>query len=300
MKKFFFMLISLLWGLFIWNLVLADRFEDELERSIQEEEETFMRISGNYEVTDFRDFIIYVWTDILFPIVVIIGVIIATIWFYKLMFKSEEDEIKKWTNYLIWGTVGVIIMSSATFIGNTLVGSEWTELADFDWIEAAELLYEEIFYPFFVLALYLIVWILFIILLIHSFKFVATQDEEITKHSKNIIIWNIIGIIAIVFSHEIVSLIYWSDVSTASQVGDIGGWILEEDNVDFVATVINWVFSILALLLVAIIIYQAYLLLVKPDDEETTKKLKRNFLYVLVGILIIWWGYLLANFLVID
>ncbi len=42
------------------------------------------------------------------------------------------------------------------------------------------------------------------------------------------------------------------------------------------------------------------MLLTNPTNEDTIKKLKKNIVYVLIGILVIGAGYLLTNFFIVN
>ncbi|MEI8091044.1 MAG: hypothetical protein WCG98_02065 [bacterium] len=54
--------------------------------------------------------------DILVPLIVVIGILISLIGFYKIMFSAEEKATTEGTNYIIYGLLGIIVIMSAKFI----------------------------------------------------------------------------------------------------------------------------------------------------------------------------------------
>ena len=58
--------------------------------------------------------------NVLVPLIIIIGILIAIIGFYKLMFSTDDKAVSEGTKYVIFGVVGIIVIVSARFIGNTI------------------------------------------------------------------------------------------------------------------------------------------------------------------------------------
>ncbi|UFX83082.1 hypothetical protein [Candidatus Absconditicoccus praedator] len=246
-------------------------------------------------------FIVNLASNIFMPIMIMIGLVIAIIGFYKVMFTESDEDKTRGANYIIWGTVGIIVMTSATYITHSLVGETGSGL-ETEGISLAESIYSNIVFPFFQIFAYLVVGILFIVLLINAFKLLTTNQEEVGKSAKTIVVRNIIGILMIISSSEIVRIIYGTHTEqrNTGNLGDIGTGILADRNIEFITNIINWGLSFVAFIILIIIIYQSYLLLVKPEDEETVKKLRKNFVYVFIGSAIIGGGFLLTNFLIIN
>ncbi len=252
-----------------------------------------------------RDFIINIWKKIVMPIVIVIWLLIAFIGFYKLFFSDKEDERKKWLNFFIWWTIWVILMVSAWFLTFTLVGHQWTvwiigSNTNFDPATIAGRLYDNILRKFFTLAMYIVIVILFIILIVNLIKFISNPDkDDVQKHAKTIIIWNIIWIIVIIFSKNIVNMFYKKFNAGAH---DLWQWwpILESKNIWWLYTVLNYVLGFIAFIITVFIIYQAFLLVTKPDDDNTYKNLKKYFVYAILWVLLIGWVYIIANFFIIK
>lgn len=258
------------------------------------------RASSISNWSDIQNLLIGIWTEIIIPILIIIWLLLAFVGFYRLMFSEKEEERKKWVNFFIWGTAGVILMISAKFIINILAWDIFPAWWNYDPVTIANNLYTEIIRKFFTLAMYLVIGILFIILLINLIKFISNPDkEEIKKNAKTIIIWNSIWILLIISSKNIISSFYSKIEGSVSSLWSQAP-ILEQKTFPWLYTILNYFLGFIAFAITIFIIYQAFQLLLKPDDEGTYKNLRKYFVYSLLGIIIIWWVYLIANFFIIK
>ncbi len=250
------------------------------------------------------------WKKVIMPIVLVIWLLLGIIAIYKLMFSEDEAERKKAIWYFTYGVVGILVMFSALFIVKSLVWTEgltgiiWEDVIKWaTWWEVATNMYATILKPFVSIFMYLMIWILFLMLLLSAIKILSVPDkEETTTSAKTIIIWNIFGILVILSASSIVKLVYWWTInSTANDLGSVStnAGALNTKDISWLHNIINYFVGFLALLITVFIIYQAYKLLIKPDDEETLNALKRNFVYVLLGLLIIGWVYLIVNFIIV-
>ena len=246
-----------------------------------------------------------VWKRIMIPIIVTIWLLLWFIAFYKLKFSDKAEEQSKALNYIIWWTIWVIIMVSSSFITLKLVSHEWILISK-TWTEQAVNLYEQIIFPFLKLAMFIVVWILFVILLIHSFNFIISTSEDVKKHSQTIIIWNIIWILVILGATNLVELVYWTKTFEKFQIQPTTLWDIWEGifkktwAISLIHTFINYFVSFVAFIVLVIIIYQAYLLLFEPENENNVKILKRNLVYIFLGMLFIVAWYLITNFVIIK
>lgn len=288
---FVFMPLQTVFSSNAWTKVISQIWEDK---------------SWDLSATSIKDFISNIATKAVMPIMIFVWLLIAFLGFYKLSFSDKEDDRKRWTNYVLWGTIGVVIMSSAWFLVHNLVwGSWWRWLLWVAWWQSdpawiARALYKNVLKKFFVLAMYLVVWILFVVLLINLIRFLGSWDkEDVKKHSKTIVVRNSMWIILILFARNLIEMFYWKFGSWASSLWD--GWaILQTKNLSWIATVVNYVLWFLAFIITWFIIYQAFLLLTKPDDEATYKSLKRYFVYAILWVFLIWWVYIIANFFIVQ
>lgn len=260
-----------------------------------------------------RDFLISIAKQIMMPLAIVVGLVMWFIAFYKLIFSDKEADMRdkaKW--YFIWGVVGVIVMVSAVFLQWQIISETWeiesgTAVISKEWLDSpakmAVGLYDKIISNFVWLFMYIAVWILFMLLLLSIIRIVTKwHKEEITKHASRMIVWNIIGIVTIITATNIVQLIYWKSTESAKLTGSLKGddWILFDKELSWVHEIVNYFLSFLWIIITAFIIYQAFLLLVKPEDEATMKALRKNFVFVILGIWLMWWVYILSNFLIVK
>jgi len=306
MKKILLAIVMFFWAFFSYNFsVLAvDQDIKDVLPEVAENRAGDIWV-WNESAQGVRDFMLNIWKKIILPIVVVIWLLIAFLWFYKLVFSDKEDERKKWLNFFIWGTLWVILMVTAWFITYALVWNTWTigiiwSNTNFDPATIADRLYNNILHKFFVLIMYLVILILFIVLVINLIKFMSSPDkEDVSKNSKTIMIWNTIWIIIIIFAKNIIEMFYRKVNTWASNLGQQAP-ILESKNIGWLYTVLNYFLWFIAFAITIFIIYQAFLLLTKPDDEQTYKSLKRYFVYAVLWVFLIWWVYLIANFFIIK
>lgn len=243
--------------------------------------------------------------NIMMPIVIAIWILFAFIGFYKLIFSDKEDERKKWLNFVVYWVIWIVLMASTWFIINNLVWSAWTSWimwsnTNFDPATIANNLYANIIKKFFTLAMYFVIGILFIILIINVIKFISSWDkEDVVKHSKTIIVWNSLWIIIIIFAQNIINMFYSKVSNWAISLWQQQG-VLENKNLWWLYTVLNYFLGFVAFIITVFIIYQAMQLLLKPDDDATYKNLKKYFVYSIIWVLLIWWVYLIANFFIIK
>lgn len=266
-----------------------------------------------------RDFIGYVMIKVLIPVVVWGGIFLAIIGFYKLLTTDDEKEQKKWYNYITRGIVGIMIMLSAGYVVNQLVGSTWEQgilgglgKAPSGAMLAADV-YVKILFPFLKMFIFFVLGILFIIAIINAYKYLFNPDKGVQGKSLSILIYTVMGCLVIILAKSIVELVYgpYADVVNSSVVawgtdlGGIGKGVLNDPKTQFEAqgwvyTVINWILGLTTLIVVIIIIVQGYSLLTNPTDEDQIKKIKTNMGYIFIGILIIGAGYLITNFVIVT
>lgn len=171
----------------------------------------------------------------------------AIIGFYEIMSADKDDAQKKGFAYVLWGVVGIIVMLSASFIASRLIGSGG--VLDFNGFFqgniAAWKLYSLIIFPFLKMIMFVVIGVLFLILLLHMYRFVISPDDKIKEHAKTIIIWNTIGILTIIFSKSLVETIYGKEAEVvnpfATSLADIGSGILADKSFAWLYVVLNWV-----------------------------------------------------------
>ncbi len=300
MKKIVLYLLFIMLSIFTsWFSYGSDSPRDILDDVVEN------RAWSDFDSSSVWGFMKDVAWGIIMPIIIVIWLIIAFIWFYKIAFSDKEDDRKIGINYTLWWTIWVIVMTSAWFLVNSLVWDTWSmwilwSQQSKDPASIAAALYSDIIKNFFILAMYFVVWILFIILIINLIKFTSSWDkEDVKKHAKTIVVWNSIWIVFIMFAKNIVEMFYSQVQSWSTSLWDQEA-ILASRDIWWLSTVLNYLLWFIAFILTAFIIYQSFLLLMKPDDESTYKNLKKYFLYAILWVLLIWGVYIIANFFIIN
>ena len=304
---------SLLWGSIVgpgndtrsgtFEIVQADRFDLALSKSIQ-------TISQNLEAAEWakgvqwvQNFLYNKIMNVLVPLIVIIGILSAILWFYKIMFSSEDAATKEWVNYIIYWVIGIIVIMSAKFIGQNIFDLLNPQGGQIQWYTIASGLYDKVIYPFIKFAIYLVLGAMFIILISRVITFLFGSDTDAQKKAWTLIWWNIVSMLIIIWAKQIVEAIYGKQdqvVRDITNLGDIGSWILADRNIPILYQVINYALGIASLVILVIIIIQTIQLLTKPDDPAQIKSIKNSLLYMLIGILILGAGYLIVNFAIIN
>lgn len=283
----------------------AGRFDSVLDRSIEP-------LQGNIDAAQLErwprgivNFIISNTLDLVVPILIIVAVLTAMLGFYKMFFSDSDDEIKKWTNYILRGIVGIVVMMSANYITTVLLNSvlQGGDIDAFSGVNAIQVVYDQIVFPMLKMLIYVILGVLFLLLVVRVTKFILTPSEEIRKQSMTIIVWSVVAMFIILWSTEIVEFVYGKKDEILNQnaqnLGDIGTGLLT-NNIPIIYQIINWVLGLTAFAIVAIIIFQSYKLLVNPDSEDNLASIKKSILYAVLGILIIGSWYVITNFLIIN
>lgn len=152
--------------------------------------------------------------------------------------------------------------------------------------------------------MFVVIGVLFLILILHMYRFLMNPDEKIKQHARVIMVRNAMGILMIIFAKSLAETIYGrqEDVinPSATSLADIGTGILADKSFAWIYVVLNRVMGIIGFVVIAFIVVEAVDLLRKPTDEKQMEKLKRNFMYIIIGILIIGTAYVVTNFVVLQ
>ncbi len=277
--------------------------------------------SGVTGAQGISDFVVKLITKVIIPILALLGIVFAIIGFFKIMATSDEEELKKGWNFILWWIIGTIIMVSAAWIVIQLVGEDgsgWiigSIIADGDKPSGAKIisdLYSKIFYPFIRLVLNIIIWVMFLFAVSQWFKYLFSGDDEAQKQAVAILTYTVVWILIIILAKTLVELTYGKYAAITSgdalqvkpwwsvDLGKIGDWVFEKPEPTLLYTIINRVLALWTFFVTVIIIYIGYLILVNPTDEEQQTKLKNAITRGLAGILVIGAAYLLANFVIIN
>lgn len=154
------------------------------------------------------------------------------------------------------------------------------------------------------MVMFLVIGVLFLILVVHMFRFMISPDDKIKEHAKTIILWNAIGILTIIFSKSLAETIYGKQADVinpnATSLANIGTGILADKSFARLYVVLNRVMGLVGFIVLILIILEAIDLLRNPTDEKQIEKIKRNFLYIIIGIMIIGTAYVITNFVILQ
>jgi len=291
-----------------FEVVKSLRFDIAINKSIEKIQWNLDSAEPTQWAQGVQNFVFEKVMSILVPLVIIIGVLISIIWFYKIFFSSEDTAVKDWTKFVIYWVIWIILIMSARYIWTTIYSDifmSWTAwLTDINGVDIARSVYDKIAFPFIKFAIYLVLGGMFVVLASRVFTFLFGTEEDAKKKAWTIIGRNILAMLIIIWAKQIVEAIYWKYNSVVnkgiSNIWDIWSWILADKTIPIIYQVINRVLWLTSLVILIIVIFQTVQLLMKPDDPNQIKKMKNTLLYIFIWILIIWAWYLIANFLVIN
>lgn len=234
---------------------------------------------------------------------------VAFFWAYKIMSSEKEETTKQWIRLVLFWVIWVIIMVSASFIANLLVGNWgdiiWKEFkgGDPDWVEFAQNIYEKLVFPFIKIALYLVVGFLFFVTVAKTITYATSTDESAKKKAWWVIIWCAVWVLIVLWAKQLVEAIM-GEQSTVMQgkvwVDEMWNKILEFESIPLIAQVVNWVLWITTFIILVLIVVQAYKMFTKPDDPKNRESLKKTILYIIIWVLVIGAAYVISNVLVIN
>lgn len=325
----FSVILTIVWlyNFSIFSVVLADDPETPVDRAIIYQKwldesmgdsditKSDMRIDAVNEWIWWEMFNKQINTLIVFVIdaFIVIGIAVAFFGWYKIMVSDKEETMKDGMKLVIFWVLWIIIMVSARFLANSLVwdsgiipdSEAWKDGKNLVWIELADNLYHTIMFPFIKIALYLVVWVLFFMMVAKIVTFVTSTDEAAKKKAWWLIIWTVVWILIIMWAKQVVEAIMWKQkevikTTAVNYVGDMWTTITDVWSIPLISQIINWVMWLTMFAVVILIIIQAYRMFAKPDDPKNRETLKKTILYVLIGVLVIWAAYVIANVLVIN
>lgn len=287
-----------------FEVVQADRFDLALSKSIESISKNLEAAEGAKGTQWVQNFLYNKIMNVLVPLVIILGILSAILWFYKLMFSSDDKATGEWTRYIIFWVIGIILIMSAKFIGQNVFSLLATpESGTIKWYEIASWLYDKILYPFIKLAIYLVLGGMFIILISRVITFLFGSDSDAQKKAWTLIGWNVIAMLVIIWAKQIVQAIYGKQadvVKDITNLWEVWSGVLADKNIPILYQIINYALGIASLVILVIIIIQTVKLLTKPDDPAQIKNIKNSLLYMFIGILILGAGYLIVNFAIIN
>lgn len=287
----------------IFEIVQADRFDLALSKSIESISKNLEAAEGAKGAQGVQNFLFNTIMNVLVPIIIIIGILSAILWFYKIMFSTEDTAVKEWTRYIIYWVIGIILIMSAKFIGQNVFDLLNPASGQIKWFEVASGLYDKIVYPFIKFAIYLVLGAMFVILVSRVITFLFGSDTDAQKKAGTLIGWNVISMLIIIWAKQIVEAIYGKQAAVVKDITnlwEVGSGVLADKNIPIIYQVINYALGVASLVILVVIIIQTVKLLTKPDDPAQIKNIKNSLLYMFIGILVLGAGYLIVNFAIIN
>lgn len=135
-------------------------------------------------------------------------------------------------------------MMSASYITNIIFDGVFSggNLDTFSGVNAVQILYDTIVFPFLKMVIYIVIGIMFLLLLTRVFTFIFSPSEEIKDKSITIIVWNTVSILIILMAKQLVEFVYGKkdDVlnQNAQNLGQFGGGLLT-NNLPLIYSIMN-------------------------------------------------------------
>jgi len=258
------------WDIKVWN---------EWEKSI---------VRFLYNIAKDLKTVIYIVSWVYFMIITI-----------KLILSSNtEEEVWNFKKWIIWITIGIILMQIVFFFVEILYAKEvWAQLA---WTLAKNII-EPI-----IKILETAASFFFLLVAIYAFYRMVTAnwDEEKVKSWKMSIVYAIIWFIVIKLSKDIVYASYWKVNCNESNV--LGLFQINWNNCvtdnqisgisQIIVQIINWANSFIWIIIILMIIYAWVQVLFSWGDEEKLTKAKKSIVYIAIWIAILVLNYFILTF----
>ena len=134
------------------------RFDSVLDRAIDPIKTNLDPAQVGQGPQAINEFIIQIVMNVVVPLVFIVSLLVIILGFYTLMFGEDDDHIKKGTKYIIWAVVGIVVIMSARYLATTIFENLLFkgDAQTISGIEASDVLYSQIIYPFLKMGIYLV------------------------------------------------------------------------------------------------------------------------------------------------
>ena len=234
---------------------------------------------------------------------------VATIFFLiialRLIFSSNtEEEVGKFKKWIIWITIWLIVMQLA-FAFTDIIFDRGVDAT------IGTMLITGIVYPMIAL-LQTLASIFFIAMAIYAFYRLVTANgnEEAVKSGKMTVVYALIGFIIIRFAEGIVTAFYgqldcsWRASTAVDLIGppvancvnitELSDWV------QLIISIINWLNGFVAIVVLIMVIYAGFQILLSGGDEEKVKKWKNSILYIVIGLFILVFNWLILTFFLLP
>ena len=226
--------------------------------------------------------------------------VIATVFFLVITLRlilasNTEEELGKFKKWIIWITIGLIVMQIA-FVFTTLLFDRGVSS------NLAVLFFDNLIWPLINL-LQTLASFFFIAIAIYAFYRLVTANwnEEAASNAKKTIWFALIWFLIVSLARQIVEAFYGQ---INCQPYNIWTIIIEwscrniqdlSSGVQIIIDIINWLNAFVAIVVVLMILYAWAQILLSAWDEEKLKKSKNSLIFIAIWIFI-----LIANFLLLT
>jgi Type IV secretion system pilin len=232
--------------------------------------------------------------------------LIATIYFMIIALKvlvsdKTSEEVENFKKWIIWITVGIIVMQ----IAYALVKTTYDQNVG-GWLGIN--IIENIINPL-IRLLEMLTAVFFIAMMFFAFYRMVTAngEEDKIKTAKMTIIYAVIGLIIVRLAKLLVEAVYGN--AKCTQV--LGGIITVSGTncvttakisatANIVVNIINWMNSFVGIAVVIMILYAGFTLFTSAGEEDKVKKAKRTIIYVAVGMAVLVMNYIILTFFIIP
>lgn len=229
--------------------------------------------------------------------------VIASIFFLIIVIQlilsdNTEEAVWKFKKWIIWITVGIIIMQLA-YSFTIILFDQWVSQ------QLAVNFMQNLVTPL-ILLIQTLASIFFVAMAILAFYRLATANgnEEAIKNGRMTIVYAIIGFLVLRFARLIVEAFYgkincdsfsnwlikWRNISECIRPADLSSWV------NIIITIINWMNGFVALVVVLMIIYAGVQIMLSGGDEERVKKWRQSIVYIAIGLAILVLNFLILTF----
>lgn len=232
--------------------------------------------------------------------------IASTIYFMIIVLKvlmadHTSEEVEHFKKWIIWITIGLIVMQIAYAFVKTIY-DQWV------WETVAFSIIDNIINPL-IRLLELLTSVFFLAMMFFAFYRMISSNgaEDKIKTAKMTIIYAVVGFIVVRFAKAIVEAVYGTAKCT-----QIVGWIIQinggncinpakiEWSVQIVIDIINWLNSFVGIVVVIMILYAGFIVFTSAGDEEKLKRAKKIILYVAIWMIVLAINRILLTFFILP
>lgn len=262
-----------------------------------------MKIWNLTNQTDLRDMIVSIAKSIRNIFYILASVYFIIIAIRLITTSNTEEEVQNFKKWILYITVGIIIMNLAFAIVYYLYNdaSLWRASTDIDLWNYGYRILENIMYPIIKLLETATAFFFLLIALFSFFRLItANGNEDEARRGRMSIFYAILGFVLVIIAAELVFTVYGDCQWGLSQTAQIFGTTCTGNTnisgvVGIIIEVIKWLNSFVAVAVIIMIIYSGFTIMFSGGNEEKITNARKSIIYIFVGI-----GILVINFLILT